>query len=178
VTWGYAALGVPSHTEDSRFERLWWPFLLIGLAVVGLSAVDLARRRVFSAPVTWVRPAGRQKALLVAGTVLVTASLVLPLGDQPGWQYSHGRFLAVPVVAVALALLAATADLRVDRTGMGEVRVPAAVALSYLAPTTLAAGYLAGSPAWPFGLALGVGAVCLGIPAVTRTRQRSTTTKT
>ena len=170
VTWGYAALGVPSHTEDATFARLWWPFLLIGLVVVALSAVDLARRRVFSAPVTWVRPPGRQKVLLVAGSVLMFASLALPISGLVGWEWAHGRFLAVPVVAVALALLAATADLRLAGAVAGGARLPAVGALAYLAPTTLAAGYLAGSAASPFGLALAVGAVCLGVPAVTRVR--------
>ena len=134
--------------------------------------MDLARRRVFSAPVTWVRPPGRQKALLIAGSVLMFASLALPIGDLVGWEYGNARFLAVPVVAVALAMLAATADLRVAGAVAAEARLPAVAALAYLAPTTLAAGYLAGSAASPFGLALGVGAVCLGVPAVTRVRPR------
>ena len=170
VTWGYAALGVPSHTEDSSFAQLWWPFLITGLVAVALSSVDLARRRVFSAPVIWVRPPGRQKALLIAGSVLMFASLALPIGNLVGWEYGNARFLAVPVVAVALAMLAATADLRVAGAVAAEARLPAVGALAYLAPTTLAAGYLAGSAASPFGLALAVGAVCLGVPAVTRVR--------
>jgi hypothetical protein len=174
VTWGYAALGVPSHTDDSSFAQLWWPFLLIGIVVVAFSALDLARRRVFSAPVTWVRPAGRQRALLVAGSILVTVALALPIdGSHLAWPYSHGRFLAVSVVAVALALLAATADLGVAGTAAGEVRLPAAVALAYLATTTIAAGYLAVSATTLFGLALGGGAVCLGVPALSRSRQQS-----
>jgi hypothetical protein len=179
VTWGYAALGVPSHTSDSTFAELWWPFLLIGLLVVALSVLDQTRRRVLSAPVTWVRPAGRQKVLLVAGSVLVTGSLALPLHASDFiWPYSHGRFLAVSVVAVALALLAAKADLWVAWAAAGEVRLPAVVALTYLAATTMAAGYLAVSAPSPFGLALGCGAVCLGLPAVARARPQSAAAET
>jgi hypothetical protein len=179
VTWGYAALGVPSHTSDDAFAGLWWPFLLIGLVVVALSALDLARRRVFRAPVTWVRPGGRQKAALVAGSVLVTGALALPIhGSDLVWPYSHGRFLAVSVITVAVALLAATADLRVAGAVAHEMRLPAAVALAYLAATTMAAGYLAVAAPSPFGLALGCGAVCLGLPALSWTRQRSRSAET
>ena len=170
VTWGYAALGVPSHTEDRRVRQ----------AVVAVPADRTRRRRpVGSRPGTAPGLQRTRHLGAAAGTSEGAARRRLGAdvrfaGAADQWPrrlgVAHGRFLAVPVVAVALALLAATADLRLAGAVAGGARLPAVGALAYLAPTTLAAGYLAGSAASPFGLALAVGAVCLGVPAVTRVR--------
>jgi hypothetical protein len=165
VTWGYFALGVDEMNSDPAYRDPWRGFLYLGLLVVALSVVDLARRHLLDGPVRWHRPPWRQTALLAAGTVLGVVALALEVDGRPVWVYSDAQVVGLPVIATAVAWLIATAQLG------GDMRPLRAAAVTVLAASTVAALYLCLNRSALFALATALGDACLLVAVILASRR-------
>jgi hypothetical protein len=164
VTWGYFALGVDEMNSDPSFRDSWRGFLYLGLLVVALSIVDLARRRLLDGPVRWHRPPWRQTALLGTGTILGVAALALEVDGRPVWVYSDAQVVGLPLVAGAVAWLVVTAALGDD------MRPLRSAAVTVLATSTVAALYIGLNRSAPFALVTALGDALLLVGVILASR--------
>jgi hypothetical protein len=164
VTWGYFALGVDEMNSDPSFRDSWRGFLYLGLLVVALSVVDLARRHLLDGPVRWHRPRWQQTALLGAGTVLGVVALALDVDGRSVWVYSDAQVVGLPLVAGTVAWLVVTAELG------GDMRPLRSAAVTVLAASTIAALYICLNRSAPFALATALGDACLLVAVILASR--------
>jgi hypothetical protein len=165
VTWGYFALGVDEMNSDPSFRDPWRGFLYLGLLVVVLSVVDLARRHLLDGPVRWHRPPWQQTALLGAGTVLGLVALALEVDGRPVWVYSDAQVVGLPVIAGAVAWLVVIAELG------GDMRPLRSAAVTILAASTVAALYISLNRSAPFAFATALGDACLLVAVILASRR-------